>query len=240
MKRAAELSAIDERGPDSRFAEKAWTSRSEPEPAFMSVAVSRWHIVVTTRRDVTQLTVRGPETTATVTPVPAGAGFFGIVFRLGTSMPLAGLAGRAVTLPAATPGSVWFEGSRWEIPAPANAGVFVNRLVRKGLILRDPVVAESLQGDAGGQSKRTFQRRAARAICVIMLRVRPVARAGKAVEALGKGLSPQDAALLPGYAGQAHLTRALRRFTGQTPAQVNRGSHWPVDTPVGPRSPGDP
>ena len=71
MKRAAELFAIDEWGWDSRFVEKAWTSRSEPEPAFISVAVSRWHIVVTTRCDVAELTVRGPETTATATPIPA-------------------------------------------------------------------------------------------------------------------------------------------------------------------------
>jgi hypothetical protein len=73
--------------------EKAWTSRSEPEPAFISVAVSRWHIVVATRRDVTQLTVRGPETTATVTPIPADAEFSGIVFRLGTFLPTMPLAG---------------------------------------------------------------------------------------------------------------------------------------------------
>jgi hypothetical protein len=70
MRRAAELFAIDEWGSDSRFVEKAWTSRSEPEPAFISVAVSRWHIVVTTRRDVAQLTVRGPETAATRHPDP--------------------------------------------------------------------------------------------------------------------------------------------------------------------------
>jgi hypothetical protein len=80
-----------------------------------------------------------------------------------SAMPLAGLVDRAVTLPAATPSSVWFEGSRWEIPTPANADVFVSRLVRKGLILRDPVVAELLQDDVDGQSKRTLQRRVARA-----------------------------------------------------------------------------
>ena len=33
MKRAAELFAIDEWGSDSRFVEKAWTSRSQAEPA---------------------------------------------------------------------------------------------------------------------------------------------------------------------------------------------------------------
>ena len=243
MKRAAELFAIDEWGSDSRFVEKAWTSRSEAEPAFISVAVSRWHIVVTTRRDVTELTVRGPETTATATPIPADAEFFGIVFRLGTfmpAMPLAGLVDRAVTLPAATPGSVWFEGARWEIPTPGNADVFVDRLVRQGLILRDPVVAESLQGDVDGPSKRTLQRRVARATGLTRSTITQIARAEQAVEALGNGLSPQDAAPLLGYADQAHLTRSLRRFIGQTPAQVNRGRHWSIDTPVDPLSPGDP
>src|SRR3954447_19691063 len=62
MKRAAELFVIDEWGSDSGFVEKAWKSHSEPEPAFISIAVSHWQIVVTTQRDVTQLTFRGPET----------------------------------------------------------------------------------------------------------------------------------------------------------------------------------
>ena len=62
MKRAAELSVIDEWNSDSGLVEKAWTSHSESEPPFISIAVSRWQIVVTTERDVTQLTVRGPET----------------------------------------------------------------------------------------------------------------------------------------------------------------------------------
>src|SRR5215469_4703152 len=187
MKRAAELFAIDEWGSDSCFVEKAWTSRSEPEQAFISVAVSRWHIVVTTRRDVTQLAVRGPETTATVIPIPADTEFFGVVFRLGTfmpAMPLAGLVDRAVTLPAAARNSVWFEGSRWEIPAPGNTDVFVNRLVRQGLILRDPVAAESLQDNTDGQSKRTLQRRVARATGLTRSTITQIARAGKAVEAI--------------------------------------------------------
>ena len=243
MKRAAELFAIDEWGSHSRFVEKAWTSCSEPEPAFISVAVSRWHIVVTTRRDELQLTVRGPETTATVTSIPADTEFFGIVFRLGTfmpAMPPAGLVDRAVTLPAATPNSVWFEGSRWEIPTPGNTEVFVNRMVRQGLILRDPVVAESLQDDVDSPSKRTLQRRVARATGLTRSMITQIARAEKAVEALGNGLSPQDAAHLLGYADQAHLTRSLRRFIGQTPAQINRGRHWSIDTPVDLRSSGDP
>ena len=243
MKRAAELFVIDEWGSDCRYVEKAWTTHSEPEPAFISVAVSRWQVVVTTQGDGSQLTIRGPETRATVAPIPADAEFFGIVFSLGTFMPGVGLArlvDRAVTLPTATPDSVWFEGSRWEIPTPGNADAFVNRLVREGLIVFDPVVAESLQGDAVGVSKRTLQRRMARATGLTHSTIRQIARAERAVDALGRGLSPHDAAALVGYADQAHLTRSLRRFVGQTPAQmVNHAGSWSIDSPAEPRLGGD-
>jgi AraC-like DNA-binding protein len=240
MKRAAELFVIDEWGSDSAFVEKAWTSHSEPEPAFISIAVSHWQIVVTTQRDVTQLTFRGPETRATVTPIPPDAEFFGIVFSLGTFMPaiaLARLVDRAVTLPAASPSSVWLDGSRLEVPTPGNADVFVDRLVRQGLIVRDLVVAESFQADVAELSTRTLQRRVARATGLTRSTIRQIVRAESAVEALGRGLSPRDAALLLGYADQAHLTRSLKRFIGQTPAQVaNHGGHWSIASPVEPRS----
>ncbi len=70
-KRAAELFDIDEWGSDSGFVEKAWRSHSEPEPAFISIAASHWQIVLTTKRNLTQVTVRGPETRATLTAIPA-------------------------------------------------------------------------------------------------------------------------------------------------------------------------
>src|SRR5439155_15463617 len=87
LKRAAELFVMDEWGSDSGFVEKAWRTSSEPEPFFISVAASHWQIVVTTQRDLTQLTVRGPETRATITAIPADAEFFGIVFSLGSFVP---------------------------------------------------------------------------------------------------------------------------------------------------------
>jgi hypothetical protein len=227
LKRAAELFVIDEWGSESGFVEKAWTSHSEPEPFFISVAASHWQIVVTTQRDFTQLTVRGPETRATVTAIPADAEFFGIVFSIGTFVPtiaLARLVDRAVTLPAATPSTIWLHGSRWEIPTPENTDVFVDRLVRQGLVVRDAVVAESLQEDVDGVSTRTLQRRVARATGLTRRTIRQIARAERAVEALGRGVSPPDAAVQLGYADQAHLTRSLQRFIGQTPTQVVNSS----------------
>jgi AraC-like DNA-binding protein len=243
VKRAGELFVIDEWGSDSGFVEKAWRTSSEPEPVFISIAASHWQMVVTTQRGLTQVTVRGPETRATITPIPADAEFFGIVFSLGTYMPaipLTRLVDAVVTVPGATPSSVWLDGSRWEIPTPENADVFVDRLVRQGLVVRDPVVAESLQADVDTVSTRTLQRRVARATGLTRRTIRQIARADKAVESLERGLSPADAALHLGYADQAHLIRSLKRFMGQTPSQVvNHGGYWSTASPLEPRSPAD-
>src|SRR3989442_4860714 len=87
LQRAVELFVIDECGSDSAFIERTWSSRSVSEPFFLSVAASRWQMVVTTQQGARRLTVRGPETRATVTAIPADAEVFGIVFSLGTFVP---------------------------------------------------------------------------------------------------------------------------------------------------------
>ena len=55
---------------------------------------------------------------------------------------------RSLTLPATSPVSFWLAGSTWELPAPHNADVFVERLVRAaGLLVHDPVAAAAVKGD---------------------------------------------------------------------------------------------
>jgi methylphosphotriester-DNA--protein-cysteine methyltransferase len=49
-----------------------------------------------------------------------------------------------------------------------------------------------------------------------------IERAQQAVNLLERGLSIADAVYQAGYADQPHLTRSLRRFMGQTPAQILR------------------
>jgi AraC-like DNA-binding protein len=60
----------------------------------------------------------------------------------------------------------------------------------------------------------------ARATGLTRATIRQIARAETAIDVLGRGLSPPDAAPLLGYADQAHLIRSLQRYMGQTPAQV--------------------
>src|SRR5215468_1930031 len=223
MKRAVELFTFERRSSCSPMIEQTWRTRSEPEESFTSVAVSHWEMVVTRQRGTARLTVRGPETKATTVPIPQDAEFFGIQFSLGTFMPglpPGQLVDRSRTLPRATKTSFWLDGSRWELPGPGNADVFVDRLVRAGLLVHDPVASAALHGDVEGLSTRSVERRVSRATGLTRGAIGQIRRAERAAELLCRGVSPLDVVSQVGYADQPHLTRSLKRFLGQTPSQI--------------------
>jgi hypothetical protein len=170
--------------------------------------------------------VRGPETRATTAPIPEDAEFFGIRFRLGAFMPalpLRRLVDGSLTLPEATGKSCWLNGSAWEYPSREDADVFLRRLARQGLLVRDPVVEDALEGHAPDRSLRSVQRRVLRATGLTLGTIRQIQRALRAVDLLDGGAPIADAVAFAGYADQAHLTRSLRRFAGRTPGQLAGG-----------------
>ena len=223
MKRAVELFALEARSSRSALIEETFLAESAPAPAFISVATTHWQLVVTRQPGRVRLTVRGPETRATIVPIPREAEFFGIRFSAGTflpGLPPGRLVDRAVDLPASA-ARFWLAGSAWELPGPDTADAFVDRLVRAGLLVHDPVVAEALAGDVAGFSTRSLERRVARATGLSRGAVGRIRRAEAAVALLSRGVPPSQAAPRAGYADQSHLTRSLRRFVGQTPAQIS-------------------
>jgi hypothetical protein len=223
VKRAVELFAIERRPSSSPLVEELWWSRSEPEDSFISVAEAHWEMCVTRQRGSAWLTVRGPHTTATITPIPADAEFFGIRFSLGTFMPSlqpGQLVDRVLRLPQATDTSFWLDSSVWELPRPDNADVFVDRLTRAGLLTHDPAATAVLHDGVTGLSMRSVQRRVSRATGLTPSTLRQIRRADMAVALLSSGMPARDAARQAGFADQPHLTRSLKRFVGQTPAQV--------------------
>ena len=184
-------------------------------------------MVVTRQNDKLNLTVRGPETKATPSPVPEDAEFFGITFKLGTFMPhlpASHLVDGTVTLLEATSQSFWLNGSAWQFPDYENADTFVDRLMRDGLLTREPVVEAALHGQLRDLSLRSVQRRFLRAIGLTHGAILQIERARQAMNLLQQGVSILDAVAQAGYADQPHLTRSLKRFIGQTPAQIIRQS----------------
>ena len=219
---------FEERPSDSPLVECVWRTRAEQAGPFVSVAASHWEMVVTRYQGKTTLTVRGPEATAT----PAicrwtGAEFFGIVFKLGAFMPHLP-PGRVTNrsdanLPEASNNSFWLNGSAWQYPAYENADTFVDRLVRDGLLACEPAVEAALWGRLKDMSIRTTERRFLRATGLTQGAIRQIERARHAAMLLQRGASILDTVFETGYFDQAHLTRSLTRFVGQTPTQITDG-----------------
>jgi AraC-like DNA-binding protein len=235
MRRAVELFALEARSSRSPLVEETWQTVSRAQGSFISVAATHWEMVVTRQRGAARLTVRGPETRATIVPVPQDAEFFGIQFSVGTFMPglpPGPLVDGTVTLPAATGGSFRLDGCAWELPGPDTADVLVDRLARAGLLVHDPIVAEALHGAVEGFSTRSLERRVARATGLSRGAIARIRRAERAVGLLSRGLPATEVARRTGYADQPHLIRSLRRFVGQTPSQIGRPAQVTGSRPI--------
>jgi len=218
------LFTIEDRLSDSPFVDRIWRAQSERTGSFRSIAMSGWDMVVSRYKDRTYMTVRGPETKATLLPVTiVGTEFFGIRFKVGTVMPhlpASSLVDEDVNLPDASSKSFWLNGSAWEFPTYENADTFVDRLVRKGLLARDPVIETALQGQLKDLSVRTARRHFLRTTGLSQSAIRKIERARYATILLQEGMSILDVVYEAGYYDQPHLTRSLKYFIGQTPAQI--------------------
>ncbi len=214
---------FESRVSDSPLVERVWRSSSESAGPFISMALNRMQLVVWNEDGKTYFTVRGPETKATLAHCPTHAEFVGIVLKCGAFMPhlpLCDLIDGAVTLPEATSSSFWLHGSSWRFPTYDNADTFIDRLAHDGALGFDPVVETELQGRPSDMSLRSAQRRFLRATGLTHSAVRQIERARYATVLLRQGASIFDAVFQAGYFDQPHLTRALRHFIGQTPAQI--------------------
>jgi hypothetical protein len=226
MQRATKIFHIEEREAESPLIDAVWRSRSAPHPSFVSIAAAHWQMVVWGQAGQTHVTLRGPETRATAVPIPADAEFVGVRFRLGAFMPdlpVPSLVDRDLNLPRGVGNSFRLNGSTFEIPTYDTIDALVSRLAREGLLVSDAVVGAVLRGCETELSRRSVERRVRRATGLTLGTIRQIERARHAAELLDRGATILDAGMSAGYADQAHLTRSLSRFMGQTPAQIARG-----------------
>jgi AraC-like DNA-binding protein len=218
---------IEQRPSDSPLIERIWRAKTESVGTLISQAATRCEMVIIKHKGKTMVTVRGPETKATALPVQlVGTEYFGITFITGAFIPRLPpgelIDRRDVNLPEASNQSFWLDGSIWQIPSYENADTFVARLVRENLLVRDPVVEAVLEGRSPDLSIRSVQYRFLHATGLTLSTIQQIKRARLAVVLLEQGVSILDVVHDAGYADQSHLTRALKRYIGQTPAQIAR------------------
>jgi hypothetical protein len=219
------LFRMEDKPSASPFIERIWRAQGERAGTFISQSTVNSEIVLTRYKDKTTLTVRGPETKATFLDYQwIGAEFLGITFKLGAFIPHLPPVNlrdwQNVDLPEATSQSFWLHGSAWQFPNYENVDTFIARLVREGLLVIDPVVDSVLQGNSQALSIRSIQYRLLYATGLSNRTIQHITRARQAYALLEQGVSILDTVSQAGYADQPHLTRSLKRFFGQTPAQV--------------------
>ena len=223
---------LDERPSDSSFVQAIWRNQSERSESFISTAGTHWEMVWMRHKGQSTFTMRGPETKATSADLPADAEWLGITFKLGTFMadflPGGLLDRHDVNLPEATGKSFWLCGSTWKFPTYENADTFVDRLVRAELLVRDPWVEDVLQAVDSSLpapldlSLRALQYRFQRATGLTRRAVQQIQRAWQATALLEQGCPILETTYRLGYFDQSHLTNSLRRYIGQTPAQISQ------------------
>lgn len=216
---------LKERASDSPWVEVVWHNRCETGGTFTSVALSHWQLVVGRVEGNITLTIRGPETRASISYCPPGAEHIGIQFKHGVVMPFflpGDLKDGMLNLPQAGDNSFWLSGSAWQYPDYENADTFVLRLTSAGLLVFDPAINAALSTRPQELSLRSLQRRFLKFTGLSHGSLAQIDRARQATLLLQQGVSILDTVTLAGYADQPHLTRSLRRFAGLTPAQLLR------------------
>jgi hypothetical protein len=190
-------------------------------------AECHWHMVFVRKDGEAWVVFVGPWTTAGVAHYAEGAEILWIKFTLGTFMPhlpIGRFLDTETILPGASKRSFWLKGSAWGFPDHENAETFVDRLVRNGVLVSDPLVDAVLRGRPQELSPRTVRHRFFRATGLSQSRIRQIERAQRAATLLQRGTPISDAVHEVGYFDQPHLTRALKQWIGHTPAQVLRPS----------------
>ncbi|MFC9917431.1 AraC family transcriptional regulator [Agromyces binzhouensis] len=211
------------RASDSPYIARVWEGRTSGIERMTSIATSNWELVFWEDGGVVHAAVRGPETSASLAEVTGDSRSLGITFAHGASMPhlpIGELVDGGVESPHVTGRAFALRGEEWEIPDFANAEHFVERLVRSGVLVRDPLVDEVVWGGIARVGTRSVQRRVAATTGLTQGAIRQIERAREAAVLLGEGVAPLDVVNRLGFYDQPHLARALQRFIGRTATQL--------------------
>src|SRR5260221_2886853 len=216
---------FEERLSDSPLVTRVVLSRSESEGVNLLPADGNCYMFLQTVKGKTSVAIGGPLTKAMHLPVSEDTEWVGVRFKLGAFMPdlpPGSILDNVAFLPLTGRKTFWLNGISWEFPTYENMDTFVDRLVRKGVLVRDQVVDGVLEDEPPATSLRSIQRRFLQVTGLPYNTIRQIERAMQATALLQQGVSILYTVDQAGHFDQPHLTRSLKQFIGHTPAQVAR------------------
>ena len=215
----------EHRESDSPYVARVWRGYASAAGTLTSVATSHWELVFWRYEGVLHASVRGPETSASTAELIGESDSFGIQFAHGTSMPhlpVPRLVDTEVESPHVDGRRFVLRGEEWALPGFDTAEDFVERMVREGVLKRDPLVDDVVRGGVPEVGSRSVERRVASATGLTQGAIRQIDRARHAAVLLGEGVPSLEVVHRLGYYDQPHLARSLQRFIGRTATQLRK------------------
>lgn len=226
QQRAKVMSAINEaQKSQSSYVEMIWRGQVLQDYAPVCPADTNWNLLFIRHQGKVRVTAEGATTRFVPKTQFEGVEFLVIKFRLGVYMPYilpGALVNRDALLPNASSTTFWLNGSSWQVPDFENVETFIEWLVRKEIVVREPMIDAVLRDQEPMVSTRTIRRRFLHTTGLTPKQIQQIKRAHRAVDLLRQGVSPLDIVYQLGYADQAHMTRSVRRFYGYTPSEIIR------------------
>jgi AraC-like DNA-binding protein len=186
-------------------------------------AESHWHLVLVKYQGQTKAIITGPQKSPGIASWKQDAEILWTKLKPGTFIPHLSfntLIDKETTLPEASSHSFWLNGSAWQVPDVEHVDVFLDRLEREELLVRDPIVKAVLRNQAVDLSPRTLRHRFLQATGMSKNDFQQIERAQQAELLLRQGTSIPDTVYRLGYFDQPHLARSLKRWVGHTPARL--------------------
>lgn len=216
----------EERHPDSRVLECVWQARATRDERYLVAAVEYWDLWFAREPDGEMLAgLTGPTLGHRWIRSTVGEHSWGIQLKAHAVLPGVSkllLRGGEQHL-AVRAGKVTIGQHAVPFPEFEDLESFTDRLLELDVLRDDEQVRRMLGGDDVGYSERHRQRRVRAVTGLTRKQIEQLSRAREAFALLLQGVPPTECAARCGFADQAHLTRSLRAFHGQTPAQVLSG-----------------
>ncbi|WP_221584647.1 helix-turn-helix domain-containing protein [Microbacterium sp. G2-8] len=203
-----------------------WSARVEQAGRYPVAASEHWGLSFVRHVDETvTCELDGPTLAPRILDGVIGEEYWGVEWQSHVFMrniDKSAVIGETVALPVRD-GRVVLDGSAVPVPTADGLEEFVVALLDTGVVVADPDVRRALAGDRTGFSLRAWQRRFRRVTGFSQVQIAQLERARHAYRLLQEGMPCAGAAVRAGYSDQAHLTRAMRVFHGQTPARILAG-----------------
>jgi len=207
---------------DSPFIDKIWHTFTTSEGVYTADVDGNWDIIITKGKNFVGVSVNGIGTEAAKVPYVSGIESIGIALKPGVF--LRDYKGKDIVnsqhvLNEGDVSYVRISGQNFTIPDFETAEAFVRELEASGLLLTDSIVS-NFSRKKGAVSARTLRRHVAETTGVSPHFFDQIERAQYAADLLKQGVAIAEVSSETGYTDQAHMTRAIKRIMGRTPAQI--------------------